>query len=157
MNNAPSPSTGQGLINLLGEHFEKAEQECSKFTFNQTADLDSYLVSLYITILRHGESIRVLVTNDLADSVPQLLRSMLEAYLDLVILEKDASFGYRMEKTSLANKLRMMDGWPESVKQRPEWNTLRSTATAYRYAQHNDPASDAARLVNVSLLGCYSC
>src|SRR5258708_2547663 len=67
-----------------------------------------HLLALYGSVLELAHAIGVLASHEAPAGVPIILRSMLEAYVDLRNLARDRSYGYYLEANALEGKLRFM-------------------------------------------------
>lgn len=67
------------------------------------------LVSLYGSILELSHSIQVLADGDSPVGIPILLRSMLEAFVDIRNLEADRTYGYHMDAAYLEQWIKVLE------------------------------------------------
>ncbi|WP_136515947.1 DUF5677 domain-containing protein [Geomonas edaphica] len=81
----------------------------ASFTFDGTHILHITLVSLYGSILELGRSLLPLLTSESYSAIPIVLRSILEAYVDLENICKDPTYGYSMDIKALKEELAFLD------------------------------------------------
>lgn len=77
----------------------------ASFTFDGTHILHITSVSLYGSILELGRSLLPLLTSESYSAIPIVLRSILEAYVDLENICKDPTYGYSMDIKALKEEL----------------------------------------------------
>ena len=104
--------------------------------FDKTHKWHQTLVSLYCSIVEYSDTLIKLNEEKKSIAMPLLARSMLEAYIDLVNLADDKSYGYNMDASYLHEWLRLVkatsennpflegvsdvDGYPEQI---ARWET----------------------------------
>jgi hypothetical protein len=79
-----------------------------KFKFDAKHPLHLHAVALYGSILELSSSLRPLYLSEHYSSVPIILRSLLEAYVDLENLSKDPKYGYSLELSYLEEILKFL-------------------------------------------------
>lgn len=83
--------------------------DCAKsLTFDGTHRLHVSTVSLYGSILELSSSLIPLLESEHYSSIPVILRSILEAYVDLENLCKDPTYGYSLEIKSLIENIKFL-------------------------------------------------
>lgn len=99
----------------LDEMLGFLKKTCSDFEllaveiqFDKTYALHGTIISLYCSILELTESAIHLIDNKLT-GVPILMRSVLEAYIDLLNLIQDAGYGYRLQINSLQDRIDLLE------------------------------------------------
>jgi Family of unknown function (DUF5677) len=80
----------------------------ASFTFDGTHPLHISTVSLYGSILELGGSLIPLLETEHYSTIPVVLRSILEAYVDLENLCKDPKYGYSLEIKTLVEGLKFL-------------------------------------------------
>jgi len=80
----------------------------ASFNFDGTHRLHVSTVSLYGSILELGGSLIPLLDTEHYSTIPVILRSILEAYVDLENLCKDPKYGYSLEIKTLVEGLKFL-------------------------------------------------
>ncbi len=83
-------------------------KHAARFTFDGTHPLHVSTVSLYGSILELGGSLIPLLDTEHYSTIPIVLRSILEAYVDLENLCKDPKYGYSLEIKTLIEGLKYL-------------------------------------------------
>lgn len=79
-----------------------------KFKFDAEHPLHLHAVALYGSIIELSSSLKPLYLSEHYSSVPIILRSLLEAYVDLDNLSKDPKYGYSLELSYLEESLKFL-------------------------------------------------
>lgn len=88
---------GAATLNLLKEVHNRAVELSSQLSFDKKHPLHLQSVSLYGSILELSSSIAILTKDGPKTGVPIVLRSLLEAVVDLVNLCEEPTYGYYLE------------------------------------------------------------
>jgi hypothetical protein len=83
-------------------------QLAATFTFDGTHPLHVNAVSLYGSIIELSSSLIPLLNSEHFSAIPVLLRSILEAYVDLENLCRDPKYGYSLEIKYLIENLKFL-------------------------------------------------
>jgi hypothetical protein len=75
--------------------------------FDKTHAWHRDMVCLYCSIIEHGDSLYKLFEQERITAAPLLLRSMLEAFIDLKNLSNDQSYGYYLQSSNLKEWLKV--------------------------------------------------
>src|SRR6266850_1579458 len=96
------------LLPLLSAVLKESMRYAAEIRFDKEHPQHLTLVCVYCTIieLAHGE--KILIDNGQATSMPVLLRSIMEAYADLLALIADPTYAKRMYATFLKEKVRLL-------------------------------------------------
>ena len=89
-----NPNIGQDYLNLLLLSTDSCIKLLKSVVFSKTNIRHFTLISLYGTILELVYSIGILAKSDTSIGISVLLRSIVEAHLDLSNLIKDSNYGY---------------------------------------------------------------
>ena len=88
------------------ELLELVQKHISNIHFEKNNTWHEKIVYLYYTIVGYGLSISTLIEHHGPIGIPIVLRSMLEAYVDLKNLSKDETYADKIERAYLEQKLR---------------------------------------------------
>lgn len=97
---------------VIFEYFEKEIEEvqylASELEFDSTHALHQHVISLYGSIIELSSSIKVLYQSGHLTAIPVLLRTILEAFVDLCNLCQDPKYGYSLIMNSHNESLRFL-------------------------------------------------
>src|SRR3989304_6690450 len=101
-----------GDFKVIEKYYQRSLKEliqlASSFTFDGTHPLHANAVSLYGSVIELSSSLIPLLATEHFSAIPVVLRSILEAYVDLENLCKDPKYGYSLEIKYLAESLKFL-------------------------------------------------
>lgn len=96
------------IFNFFEKEIDEVLSLASKLEFDSTQVLHQHVISLYGSIIELSSSIKVLYQSDHFTAIPVLLRTILEAFVDLCNLCQDPKYGYSLIMNSQHESLRFL-------------------------------------------------
>lgn len=129
----------EAIENYYQRSLDKLIELAATFTFDGTHPLHANAVSLYGSVIELSSSLIPLVKTEHFSVIPVVLRSILEAYVDLENLCKDPKYGYSLEIKYLAENLKFLkearnenNAYLEKIAQEPDYEERISEMEAER-------------------------
>ena len=101
-------SQGDKTLGLLHELHSDAIEMSRKLLFDKTHPQHRHVMALYGSILEFSSSIILLTKDGSKIALPIILRSLLEAYVDMLNLCADPKYGYTLEASAEKNRLKFL-------------------------------------------------
>lgn len=96
------------VFEFLKQAHDQLQPLSTKFTFDKDHPLHRHVVALYGSIVELTGAMIILTEKRLITGVPVLLRSALEAYVDLYNLSENAAYGFALELSYLKEWLKIL-------------------------------------------------
>lgn len=96
------------ILNFLKETHHNFEALTQQLIFDKMHKLHQSVITLYGSIFELTGSCICLVDNQMATGIPILLRSLLEAFIDLSNLIKNPKYGHNLELDRLDQWIRLL-------------------------------------------------
>lgn len=97
------------MLDFLDRAHKNLQALSTEIRFDKTHPRHRSMVSLYGSILELTSAIKLLLRENLGTGVPILLRSILEAYVDLFNLADNPRYGYALELAYIREWLRILE------------------------------------------------
>lgn len=97
------------VFEFLKRAHDELQPLSTKFTFSKDHSLHRHIVALYGSIIELTGSLILLTDRRLLTGVPVLLRSVLEAYVDLYNLSENPAYGYALELCYIKEWLKILN------------------------------------------------
>lgn len=101
-------SQGDKTLRLLHELHSDALEMSRKLLFDKTHPQHRHVMALYGSILEFSSSIILLTKDGPKTALPIILRSLLEAYVDMLNLCDDPKYGYALEVSAEKSWLKFL-------------------------------------------------
>ena len=101
-------SQGDKTLGLLHELHSDAIEMSRKLLFDKTHPQHRHVLALYGSILEFSSSIILLTKDGPKTALPIILRSLLEAYVDMLNLCADPKYGYTLEASAEKDCLKFL-------------------------------------------------
>lgn len=97
------------VLEFLKQAHDELQPLSTKFTFSKDHPLHRHIVALYGSIIELTGSLIILTDRRLITGVPVLLRSALEAYVDLYNLSENPAYGFALELSYIKEWLKILN------------------------------------------------
>lgn len=102
-------SGDKDIASFLKQAHDDALEYMKGLSFDKKHKLHLHVILLYCSIVELTKSLIVLLDNALGAGVPILVRSLMEAYIDLVNLIKNPKYGYGLEIKYCSEWLKVLE------------------------------------------------
>jgi hypothetical protein len=107
------------LIDGLSDVYDSVYLQTEQLKFNKDIAKELYSVCLHGSILENASACLTLLKSEKWNAVPILLRSLLEAYVDLINVIDDEHYSSRMQASCLNEQSRLLSNAIEHGKDNP--------------------------------------
>jgi hypothetical protein len=91
----------------IRDHYNFTLENLGLVKFDNKSKVDQTTVALYASIIGLADAIRTLYKNDSTIGFGPLFRSLMEAYVDLILITDDKDYIYRMEASDLEAEIKL--------------------------------------------------
>lgn len=102
-------SRNTDIVNFLKQAHDDVLEYIKGLSFDKTHRLHLHIILLYCSIVELTTSLIVLLDKSLGAGVPVLVRSLMEAYIDLVNLINNPKYGYGLEIKYCSEWLKVLE------------------------------------------------
>ncbi len=96
------------MVNFLCDNLKLIKEITKELTFSKDNMQHLFSISLFCTIYENSTACLVLINNKIYSAIPVMLRNILEAHIDLIILSKKEDYYYDMAASYLKERNKIL-------------------------------------------------